>query len=275
MKKSTLFILFFVSILSILFLLVIKKEFVHFFDQKIRSPPSKESTWYIQLQGGFKEKNVDLYVLDLFDNNMTTIGSLKEKGKYVICYFSAGTAENWREDYWKFKEKDMGKNLIDWPGERWLDTRSSNVREIMLSRLDIAKNKGCDGVDPDNMDAYSNDTDLSLTRNTQIEYNIYIAKESHKRGLLVGLKNDVSQINFLSSYFDFAINEQCFMFDECEGYGVFASQNKPVFNIEYSEKYIHNINGARDTLCKTAKEMNISTIVSSQGLDGVSMYSCK
>jgi hypothetical protein len=33
----------------------------------------------------------------------------------------------------------------------------------MSSRLDMAQQKGCDGVDPDNIDAYGNENGLGLT----------------------------------------------------------------------------------------------------------------
>ena len=36
------------------------------------------------------------------------------------------------------------------------------------------------------------------------------------------------------SYFDFAINEQCWEFNECGAYAPFFKAAKPVFNIEYS-----------------------------------------
>jgi hypothetical protein len=35
-----------------------------------------------------------------------------------------------------------------------LDLGSENVRRVMKSRVNLAKSKECDGVDPDNVDAY-------------------------------------------------------------------------------------------------------------------------
>lgn len=39
----------------------------------------------------------------------------------------------------------------------------------MLARLDRAQTLGCDGVDPDNVDAYNNDNGLNLTENDAIK----------------------------------------------------------------------------------------------------------
>ena len=91
----------------------------------------------------------------MFNNTAETIHDIQSNGHKVICYFSAGSYEDWRPDADQFQNgTDLGKPLDGWPGEWWLNTTSANVRRIMLSRLDIASKKGCDGVDPDNVDAY-------------------------------------------------------------------------------------------------------------------------
>ncbi len=51
-----------------------------------------------------------------------------------------------------------------WAGEYWLDIRQIDLLgPIMEARLDIAAAKGCDAVDPDNVDGYTNDTGFNLT----------------------------------------------------------------------------------------------------------------
>jgi hypothetical protein len=75
-------------------------------------------------------------------------------GKKVICYFSAGSYESWRSDAKDFSNGDLGNNLDDWPGEKWLKLSSENVRGIMKKRVALAREKRCDAVDPDNVDGY-------------------------------------------------------------------------------------------------------------------------
>jgi len=54
----------------------------------------------------------------------------------------------------------------------------------MRSRLDLAKSKGCDAVEPDNMDGYTNSTGFNLTYRDQLKYNIFIADRGFiKRGV--------------------------------------------------------------------------------------------
>jgi hypothetical protein len=77
-----------------------------------------------------------------------------------------------------------------------------------------------------------NDTGFPLTAADQLAYNRWIAAESHERGLAVGLKNDLDQIPELAK--DFAVNEQCFEFDECELLLPFIEAGKAVFGVEYA-----------------------------------------
>jgi hypothetical protein len=217
---------------------------------------------------------VKAYDLDLFDTSAATIGTLRAQGSRVICYFSAGSSEDWRGDFSRFLPADMGSNLDGWPGERWLDTRSANVRAIMASRMDLAVSKGCDAVDPDNVDGYSNATGHPLTAATQLDYNRWLAEQAHARGLAVGLKNDVDQLAQLAASHDFAVNEQCHQYSECAGYSAFVSLGKPVFNIEYASKYVNNTNGARDALCAASAALGISTQVLPLALDGKFRLTC-
>ncbi len=239
---------------------------------------SVETTWYWQLLVDDSHPlRTDipaiLYDIDLFDISAETIRFLKSNGKIIICYFSAGSYEEWRPDAQKFPPESIGKPLDNWEGERWLDIRNETVKQIMIDRLKLAKQKGCDGVEPDNVDGYINDTGFNITYEDQLIYNKFLAKEAHKLGLLIGLKNDLEQINELVDYFDFAINEQCFEFNECHKLLPFIYQGKPIFNAEYKDVYVYDENTFKD-LCSEAKQLNIRTIVLPLNLDGSFVKSC-
>lgn len=191
------------------------------------------SSWHLQLNGKLKQPERRVYDIDLYDTHATTIANLKARGRIVICYFSAGTLENWRPDASLYPQTAIGAALPDWPGERWLDVRRSDVRELLARRLDLAVEKGCDGVDPDNVDGYSNANGLGLTSHDQIDFNRWLAQAAHQRQLSVGLKNAIEILPELHEAFDFAINESCYRFQECSAYQLFSSQGKPVFIAEY------------------------------------------
>lgn len=130
--------------------------------------PDRTETWYpevnaswqivlrepIAINGDTLSPDVDIYDLDLFDNDVETFQAVQDAGKRVICYFSAGSYEEWRDDAGEFDEDDLGLGLDGWLGERWLRLSSPNVRDIMSRRIQLARDKGCDAVDPDNVDGY-------------------------------------------------------------------------------------------------------------------------
>ncbi|MBF5053334.1 hypothetical protein ISO4_01936 [Alcanivorax venustensis ISO4] len=234
--------------------------------------PAVDVNAQVQLQGTPNiSYDVELYVLDLFDTDSAVIDALHADGRKMICYFSAGTFENWRDDAGRFTAADKGRRLGNWPGERWLDVRSQNVRAIMADRLDLAVQRGCDGVDPDNVDGYSNRTGLPLTYQDQIDYNTWLAEQAHQRGLAISLKNDLGQIDDLVAHFDFAINESCHEWDECELLMPFIEAGKPVVHINYL--YADDPIG-RAELCLYTRGLGFNTLTLPQMLDGSFRYSC-
>ena len=84
---------------------------------------------------------------------------------------NAGGWEDWRSDADAFPAPVLGEPLDDWEGERWLDTRQLDVLlPIMTARLDACAAKGCDAVDPDNVDGYGAETGFDLTRADTVAY---------------------------------------------------------------------------------------------------------
>jgi len=237
--------------------------------------PTINTSWQWQLSGAVNTSyNVDLYDIDLFDSSSALISSLKSSGKKVICYFSAGTYENWRSDKNSFPSSIIGNSLASYPNENWLDISNEAITSIMEARLDLAVQKGCDGVEPDNMDNYIQNSGFTLSYDDQLAYNKFIANEARKRGLSVGLKNDLSQADKLEPYFDFAVNEQCHERNECNLLTVFTNASKPIFNAEYKVEYQNNTANARDTMCNDANNNSIKTLVLSVQLDDSFRYSC-
>jgi len=233
------------------------------------------TTWQWQLQGVLNlSYDAKVYDIDLFDTSKETILELKNSGKTVICYFSAGSWENFREDKDDFLQSVIGNTLDGWEEENWLDIRSNSVRDIMKKRLDLAQEKGCDGVEPDNVDGYTNDTGFNLGYEDQIDYNKFLAQEAHSRGLSIGLKNDLNQIDDLVDYFDFSVNEQCYEFNECDKLKPFIDNNKAVFEAEYKEEYKDD-EEARKTVCKYLNDLNISALILPIDLDDSFRYSCQ
>jgi len=103
--------------------------------------PGVEVTWQWQLLVPDGETlntgySVEIYDIDLFDTSAADIATLQGSHK-VICYFSAGSYEDWRDDADDFNGDELGSKMDGWD-ERWLDIRSTNVHRIMKARLDLA-----------------------------------------------------------------------------------------------------------------------------------------
>ncbi len=236
--------------------------------------PTPLVAWQWQLSGTVNiSYDVAIYDIDLFDSSETFIQQLQASGKKVICYFSAGSYEEWRPDAHQFTANDLGNPLDSWPGERWLDIRSTNVHSIMKNRLDLAMQKGCDGVEPDNVDGYTNNSGFNLTATDQLAFNRLIANEAHSRDLSVGLKNDLDQINDLIAYYDFAVNEECFEYSECDTLAPFINHGKAVLNAEYKQEYVNN-NNVRNALCADALNRQFSTLILPLNLDDKFRFGC-
>jgi hypothetical protein len=224
--------------------------------------PRPGTSWQWQISGTIDTSvNVAMYDVDLFDTPQSTIDALHAAGRKVICYFSAGTYEDWRSDATKFPSSSYGNAVDGWPGENWLDTRNTTVRSIMQSRMDLAVTKHCDGVEPDNVDGYTNGSGFPLTSATQLDYNKFLATSAHQRSLSVGLKNDVDQVSALVGYFDWALNEQCFKYNECDTLEPFITANKAVFSVEYGASSLAS------TVCPKANALNFDTLIKHLSLD--------
>lgn len=197
--------------------------------------PAPGTSWQWQLTGTIDTSyDVEMYDIDLFETPQSVIDALHADGRIVICYFSAGSWEEWRPDAADFPASVLGEDLEGWPDERWLDIRRLDLLgPIMQARLDLAAQKGCDGVEPDNVDGYANESGFALTAADQLGYNQWLAQQAHTRGLSVGLKNDLDQIPALLAYFDWALNEECFSYEECEALLPFVDAGKAVFGVEY------------------------------------------
>jgi hypothetical protein len=224
--------------------------------------PALGERWQYQLQGGVnasitaapfgggapvapKVFDVDLYASDGTTPNATGVSQVHALGAHAICYVDAGTYENFRPDAADYTAFDtscggclLGKNN-GWPGEQWLNVNDDKGQRTFIlaelgKRVDKCVAAKFDGVEFDNVDGYANDTGFTISAQAQEDFDIAIAALAHQKGLSVALKNDVEQVSDLAPYFDYAVNEQCFEFTECDQYAPFVNQGKAVFNVEYN-----------------------------------------
>jgi len=225
-------------------------------------------TWFYQLQGEFDLKkhihnnkaSYDLYILDLFDTNARVISKLKEAGAQVFCYMSVGTAEDWREDFELFPKDALGNEYKGWSGEYWLDINNPKVLKIMFNRINLAKSKGCDGLELDNIDEFSNDNGLGITKDQEVIYILRLIDFAKEQGLKVSQKNAPELVNILVDKVDMALLEECIEQGFCGKYQEFIDLNKPVLDVEY--------NLPLETTCKLASQYKVNGAIACKDLDG-------
>ncbi|MFB6810300.1 endo alpha-1,4 polygalactosaminidase [Streptomyces sp. NPDC056387] len=225
-----------------------------------RWQPKPGVSWQWQLSGRLDTSvKAAVYDVDGFNTTKEQVAGLRQAGRRTVCYLSTGAWEEFRPDAGAFPKALLGKGN-GWEGERWLDVRGlTELEPLMAKRFDMCRDKGFDAVEPDNMDGYRNETGFPLTADDQLKYNRLIAKLAHDRGLAVGLKNDLDQIPQLVGDFDFAVNEQCFEYDECERLTPFVAAGKAVFHVEYE--------GRIGQWCPRSQELRLSSLQKKYDLD--------
>ena len=204
--------------------------------------PAANTSFYWDLANAPPDntKNVGAYDIDGWNNTAAEVTTLHGLGIKVVCYMDAGTYEPGRPDSNDFPASLRGNAVSGWPGEYWLDVRTSGpnyatLLSIMRARFQVCKDKGFDAVEPDNMDSYQNDPGFSTTAQDQLTYNEWVAQTVHGLGMAVFQKNDLAQIPTLVTYFDGILDEECNKYSECATLVPYTQALKPVWNAEYSE----------------------------------------
>jgi hypothetical protein len=226
--------------------------------------PGVQLTWQWQLDGNLNTSfEVDVYDIDLFDNDANAMSSLHTAGRKIICYINVGSWEDWRPDANLFPTEVLGNNYEGWPGEKWLDIRRIDLlAPILRDRFDLCKSKGFDAIEPDNIDGYANKTGFPLTYQDQLHFNIWLANEAHTRGLGIGLKNDDTQVDDLLSYFDWALTEDCYDQGWCDKMSPFIVAGKPVFMAEYTDTGV-----TLSEFCPLAATLQFNPVLKNRILD--------
>ena len=222
--------------------------------------------------------------------NTAAVSALHAQGDKVIGYIDAGTAETWRPDYPQYQSFNascggclLGKPVGGFRDEFWLnintnvsgtnpntgqtETAQQFILDELAARLAKARSAGVDAIEFDNVDAYQNKTGLTISAATQEQFDAAIANLAHTAGFAAGLKNDLGQASDLQPYFDFAINEQCWQYRECNfpapGLQAWPPAGKAVFNVEYklaTSKFCPQANSSSYNFNSILKDVNLYDI---------------
>ncbi len=233
--------------------------------------PMPGVTWDYQLTAPINPAvEVAVYDVPMFATDAATIGMLKGRGRKVICHVDFGTFEDSVPDSDRFPREVLGSAFRGDPDRRWLDIRAAAVLSVMRGRLDTAMRKGCDAVEAANLDAWDTrsheQTGFAINNIDQLVYNRTIAREAQLRGLGVGLKGNLRQVDDLVGTFDFFVSERCYERKDCALLDSFLRAGKAVFDVEYTI--------ALPTICAMAKLQKISVIKKTVELGGTFREGC-
>jgi Glycoside-hydrolase family GH114 len=184
-----------------------------------------------------------VYDIDGANATASDVAAIHAAGAIAVCYVDVGTLEPNRPDDSDFPAAVVGPDVQGWPGEKWFLVTAANqsvILPLMKARfVNWCQAKGFDAVEPDNLDAWTNIS--GVTEDDNLAYDLAIGQLAHSLSLSVGLKNvmtdlDASQYASFLAAFDWALNEQCYEYSECDAYsasGSFLPAGKAVFDVEY------------------------------------------
>ncbi|MGN6127894.1 MAG: endo alpha-1,4 polygalactosaminidase, partial [Humibacter sp.] len=162
---------------------------------------------------------------------------------YSVCYVNGfqtqpGELETWPKQ--TLLRDAQGEPVFDpdWPDEALLDTSSAAKRDL-IARIVAEWIRGCvasgfDAVEFDNLDTYER-SDGALTLDDNLALAALLVDTAHGVGLAAGQKNAAEDARMLkkSAGFDFAVAEECAVYDEC---GLYADvYGDHVIGVEYSD----------------------------------------
>lgn len=202
------------------------------------APPPAGARFDYQLGGGYPPADgVGLVVRDRDD--------APEAGVYSVCYVNAFQTQPGEEADWTGSRTDLllrdadGAVVTDpdWPDEVLLDVSTAEKRTALLDVvrpwLAGCAESGFDAVEADNLDSATRSRGL-LTDDDTAAFAESVVAEAHRHGLAIGQKNAAEHAERMRGLgFDFAITEECEVFDECDAYTDVYGER--VYEVEYTD----------------------------------------
>ncbi|MEZ4875762.1 MAG: endo alpha-1,4 polygalactosaminidase [Flavobacteriaceae bacterium] len=156
--------------------------------------------------------NAAVVDIDAFSASAELVSHLHANGTKVFAYLSVGSVEDYRPDASDFPAAVIGNVYEGYEDEKWLDIRQINLLgPIMEARLDMIQQKGFDGIEPDNMNGYQNNTGFTLSEEDAKIYSRWLIEKAHERGLSIGQKNAEELVPDLADEFDWILTEDAYV----------------------------------------------------------------
>ena len=178
-------------------------------------------------------------LLDTFSSGVVNhISSLKAQGNQIGGYISAGTGENYRDDFEALEPYLTPSAWPEWPDEFFVSETTTGILPVMKRRIDKMAEVGVDWVEFDNMDWLDDETrvqyHLSATVTEAKAYINALCDYTHSKGLKCMAKNSVDGFSqFDGVLYESYDNEKNWW--DGAGTRSFLSAGKPVIINHYHE----------------------------------------
>jgi len=216
----------------------------------------------------------DAYVMvDPFDDNVDqNVDTIKSLNNQVAGYISAGTGEDWREDFSALEPYLVTKAWPEWPGEYFVNETTTGILDVMKLRIDKMTDWGLDWVEFDNMDWLDEETrneyDLQATVAEAKAYINDLCDYTHAKGLKCMAKNTVDSFENFDGVLYESYNDDKNWWN-VEGTKSFLAAGKLVIINHYNET---DCDGVYAEYQKYYNSENISFICEDIGLQRYKHY---
>jgi hypothetical protein len=181
----------------------------------------------------------------------------------VICHVETGALESSRPDAKKFPSGVTGDAVPGLATGRFLDvsaTGRAKWASIMFKRFDLARQIGCDGLEPAHNDVASYISGLTISPEDSYSWYAEVARQGHLRELSTGMKDgDLlgGQLDASEDKFDWLMIERCGEFQTCDAVMPFLTVHKAVFAIDYNRDVDGAVQGST-TVCQNQRTPGIA-----------------
>jgi hypothetical protein len=223
-------------------------------------------TWQAKRTGAVDiDEDAQLFYLDAELQDPADLATLHAEGRRYLCYLSAGSLEEFRDDAQEFPQQVIGEPLNRFPEERWLDVRAPVVRELMARRIEALARAGCDGVPPSSLSVHAADSGFALTVDDTLDYARWVAERIHAAGMSAGLTAPAALTSELWPTFDFGLAIACLEGTRCAEFAVFEQAGKPVLHVELGDE------DSAIQICNDAQPLGFLPLVTSPSFNGQSV----
>ncbi len=173
--------------------------------------------------------------------NAQTIATLQARQTKIICRVGLGGVKTSDPDFSKFPAPSISSmTLEDDQVTHFLDfAQRAAWEDIAFARIDLAKEIGCDGIEPYLSDHGFIDLGFAPELETQRSWYASVSLQVHQRQMSVGMRNGVELglVDTQAAGYDWLLVERCGESNNCELVRPFLNARKAVFAIDYQTDF--------------------------------------